>query len=106
MNDDSSFGYSPTKGLLATREYIANERNIEWAVQITADDILFFNGLGDAISTIYTYLHEDARVIGPNPAYSTHSSAEAAHAGSRHITYRLDPKITGILILLIFANKL
>jgi aspartate/methionine/tyrosine aminotransferase len=30
--------------------------------------------------------------MGPNPAYSTHSSAEAAHAGSAHITYRLDPK--------------
>jgi aspartate/methionine/tyrosine aminotransferase len=30
-------------------------------------------------------------VIGPNPAYSTHSSAEAAHASSPHITYRLDP---------------
>jgi aspartate/methionine/tyrosine aminotransferase len=30
-------------------------------------------------------------VIGPNPAYSTHSSAEASHANSPHITYRLDP---------------
>ncbi len=92
LHDNSSFGYSPTKGLLATREYIAKERNLEGAVQISADDILFFNGLGDAISTIYSYLHEGARVIGPNPAYSTHSSAEATHAGSRHITYRLDPK--------------
>lgn len=90
-NDNSSFGYSPTKGLLATREYIARERNIEGGVQITADDILFFNGLGDAISTIYNYLNKDSRVIGPNPAYSTHSSAEAAHAGAPHITYLLDP---------------
>jgi hypothetical protein len=32
------------------------------------------------------------RVIGPNPAYPTHSSAEAAHAGNEHITYSLDPK--------------
>lgn len=92
INDNSSYGYSPTKGLLATREYIAHERNIEGGVQITPDDILFFNGLGDSISTIYNNLHESARVIGPNPAYSTHSSAEAAHSGSPHITYRLDPK--------------
>lgn len=92
INDNTSFGYSPTKGLLATREYIAHERNIEGGVQITSDDILFFNGLGDAISTIYNYLHKSARVIGPNPAYSTHSSAEAAHSGAPHITYRLDPK--------------
>jgi alanine-synthesizing transaminase len=91
-NDDSSFAYSPTKGLLATREYIARERNLEGGVQITTDDILFFNGLGDAISTVYSYLNKGARVIGPNPAYSTHSSAEAAHSGSPHLTYRLDPK--------------
>lgn len=91
LNDNSSFAYSPTMGLAATREYIAYERNIEGGVQITPEDILFFNGLGDAISTIYNYLHKDARVIGPNPAYSTHSSAEASHAGSPHITYRLDP---------------
>ena len=92
INDNSSYGYSPTKGLLATRKYIAHERNIEGGAQITPDDILFFNGLGDAISTIYNYLHKSARVIGPNPAYSTHSSAEAAHSGSPHITYRLNPK--------------
>jgi len=91
-NDNTSYGYSPTKGLLATREYIAHERNIEGGAQITSDDILFFNGLGDAISTIYNYLHKSARVIGPNPAYSTHSSAEAAHSSSPHITYRLNPK--------------
>lgn len=90
-NDNSCFGYSPTKGLLETREYIAYERNIEGGAQITPDDILFFNGLGDAISKIYNYLNRNARVLGPNPAYSTHSSAEAAHAGSPHITYRLDP---------------
>jgi aspartate/methionine/tyrosine aminotransferase len=92
INDNTSFGYSPTKGLLATREYIARERNIEGGAQIIPDDILFFNGLGDAISTVYNYLHKSARVIGPNPAYSTHSSAEAAHSGSPHITYRLNPK--------------
>jgi aspartate/methionine/tyrosine aminotransferase len=91
-NDNLSFAYSPTKGLLATREYIAYERNLEGGAQITAEDILFFNGLGDAIATVYNYLNKNARVIGPNPAYSTHSSAEAAHAGSAHITYRLDPK--------------
>jgi len=90
-NDDSSYSYSPTRGLLATREYIAKERNLEEGIQIKPDDILFFNGLGDAISKVYTYLNSKARVIGPNPAYSTHSSAEAGHADSPHITYKLDP---------------
>ncbi|NQV88662.1 MAG: pyridoxal phosphate-dependent aminotransferase [Parcubacteria group bacterium] len=91
-NDNLSYGYSPTKGLLQTREYIAYERNIEGGAQIVPDDILFFNGLGDAISNVYTYLNKKARIIGPNPAYPTHSSAEAGHAGSPHITYKLDPE--------------
>ncbi|HEY9236058.1 MAG TPA: pyridoxal phosphate-dependent aminotransferase [Phenylobacterium sp.] len=90
--EDLSFAYSPTKGLDETRAYIAYERNLEGGIQITPDDLLFFNGLGDAISTIYGALHPTARVIGPNPAYPTHSSAEAAHAGAPHITYRLDPE--------------
>ena len=91
MNDNSSFGYSPTKGELKTREYITNMRNKEGGAQITVEDILFFNGLGDAISTVYTYLNRFARVLGPSPAYSTHSSAEASHAKSPHITYELNP---------------
>jgi aspartate/methionine/tyrosine aminotransferase len=90
--EDLSFAYSPTKGLAEARSYIARERNLEGGIQITPEDILFFNGLGDAISTIYGALHPRARVIGPNPAYPTHSSAEAAHAGAPHITYRLDPE--------------
>ncbi|KKT81970.1 MAG: aminotransferase [Candidatus Yonathbacteria bacterium RBG_16_43_6] len=90
-SDDKSFAYSPTKGLLETREFLAKRRNALGGVQITAEDILFFNGLGDAISKVYTYLNPSARVIGPNPAYSTHSSSEGAHSGSAHITYRLNP---------------
>jgi alanine-synthesizing transaminase len=90
--EDLSFAYSPTKGLEDTRAYIAHERNLEGGIQITPEDILFFNGLGDAISTLYGALHPAARVIGPNPAYPTHSSAESAHAGAPHITYRLDPQ--------------
>lgn len=90
-HDDLSYGYSPTKGVLATREYIAGVRNKEGGVQITPDDILFFNGLGDAIATVYTYLNRHSRVLGPSPAYSTHSSAESAHAESSHLTYCLNP---------------
>lgn len=92
LDNDATYAYSPTKGLLATREYIAKERNLEGGIQITADDILFFNGLGDAISKIYKNLHPDVRVIGPNPAYPTHSSAEAAHSDRPHITYSLNPE--------------
>jgi aspartate/methionine/tyrosine aminotransferase len=92
VNEDVSWGYSPTKGVLGTREYLAERRNTEDGVQISADDILFFNGLGDAIQTMFMYLHPSSRVLGPNPAYSSHSSAEAAHAKSEHLTYDLLPE--------------
>lgn len=91
LSDDSAFAYSPTKGLLETRQFISDLRRREAGVALDPEDILFFNGLGDAISIAYTYLNRAARVIGPNPAYPTHSSAEAAHAGAHHITYNLNP---------------
>jgi aspartate/methionine/tyrosine aminotransferase len=91
LKEDKTYAYSPTMGLLETREYITKERNLEGGIQITPNDTLFFNGLGDAISKLYRSLHPAARVIGPNPAYPTHSSAESANADSPHFTYPLDP---------------
>ncbi|MFA6835611.1 MAG: aminotransferase, partial [Fibrobacteraceae bacterium] len=78
VQKNPSYGYCPSKGILETREFLANETNKLGGVQITAEDILFFNGLGDAIATIYGLLSMTTRIIGPSPAYSTHSSAEAA----------------------------
>lgn len=88
---DSTYGYCPTKGVLSTREFVANQTNMRGHVQIDVEDILFFNGLGDAISKIFGFLKRTARVIVPTPSYSTHSSAEAAHAGHSPLTYILDP---------------
>ncbi len=88
--NSASYGYSPTKGLQAAREFIAADRSKQGTV-LLAEDILFFNGLGDAINKVYTWLNPDARVLGPNPAYPTHSAIEAAHGRSDHLTYKLDP---------------
>lgn len=90
--DGKNYAYSPTQGLLDTRTYIAKERNLEDGIQITPNDILFYNGLGDAISHVYRNLHPRARIIGPDPAYPTHASHEAAHASKPPLTYALDPK--------------
>ena len=79
-SQDKSYGYTHSKGELSTREFLADKTNAKNGVQITAEDVLFFNGLGDAIAKVYQYLNISSRVIGPSPAYSTHSSAEAAHA--------------------------
>lgn len=87
-----AWGYCDTAGVPEIREFLAanvNER--AGGVQITSDDIMFFNGLGDAVAKVYGFLRREARILGPSPAYSTHSSAEAAHSGYNHVTYALDP---------------
>jgi len=92
LQEDNSYGYSHSKGLPATRQFLAELTNDRGGVSITPEDITFFNGLGDAIAKIYQYLLPTSRVIGPSPAYSTHSSAEAAHANHEPITYNLAPE--------------
>lgn len=91
-DEPSSWGYCDTAGEPSVREFLAAcVNNRPDGVRISADDILFFNGLGDAVAKVYGFLRREARVLGPSPAYSTHSSAEAAHSGYEHVTYDLDP---------------
>lgn len=90
--DPKSWGYCNTAGVLETREFLANQVNERGGVKITPDEINFYNGLGDAVAKVYGLLRREARILGPSPAYSTHSSAEAAHSGYSHTTYQLDPK--------------
>jgi alanine-synthesizing transaminase len=90
--ENMSYAYCPTKGVLETRQFLAKKNNALAGVQITPEDILFCNGLGDAISKVYQYLDPGARVIGPSPGYSTHSSAEGGHASQPPITYKLNPE--------------
>jgi len=101
--DDLSYAYSDTEGIWETREFLANlvnkrpEQNplgplASPCAPVTAEDIIFFNGLGDAVARVFGFLRREARVLGPSPAYSTLSSAEAAHSGYDHLTYRLDPE--------------
>ncbi len=92
VKDDATYGYCHSKGEFATRTFLAGRTNAMGGAQITENDILFFNGLGDAINKVYQFLTHSARVIGPSPAYSTHSSAEAAHANKSPIMYKLDPE--------------
>lgn len=91
VQDDKSYGYAHSMGQLSTRQFIADETNKLPGAKITAQDVLFFNGLGDGIATFYQFIEPTARIIGPSPAYSTHSSGEAAHSNSEPLTYQLDP---------------
>ncbi|MDZ7724045.1 MAG: pyridoxal phosphate-dependent aminotransferase [candidate division KSB1 bacterium] len=89
---DQTYSYVDTQGTPSTRKFLADIVNERGGCQITPDDIIFFNGLGDAVTRLFGFLKREARVIGPSPAYSTHSSAEAAHSGYEHLTYELDPQ--------------
>ena len=92
LRNNLTYSYAHSKGEPETREFLAARTNALGGVQISAEDILFFNGLGDAIAKLYQYILPTSRVIGPSPAYSTHSSAEAAHANDEPLTYNLDPQ--------------
>ncbi|MDR0879035.1 MAG: pyridoxal phosphate-dependent aminotransferase, partial [Treponema sp.] len=96
--EDLSYAYSETEGARESREFLAelvNKRpklaDCADPARVNSEDILFFNGLGDAVAKVFGFLRREARVLGPSPAYSTLSSAEAAHSGYEHLTYRLDP---------------
>lgn len=91
MQDDMAFAYSPTKGVDETREFLAAKCNAKGGAQITANDIIFFNGLGDAIARSYSSIRVDARIIMPEPTYSTHLLAEVLHASFPPNTYRMNP---------------
>lgn len=91
LKKDCNFAYSPTKGMEETREYLAEKVNQRGKTQITKEDIIFFNGLGDAIARSYSAIRLDARIIMPEPTYSTHFLAEVLHASFPPNTYRMNP---------------
>lgn len=91
LREDTTYGYSPTKGMDETRVFLADMVNRRGRTQITPDNILFFNGLGDAIARAYGAIRVDARIIMPEPTYSTHLLAEVLHASFPPNTYRMNP---------------
>ena len=89
--DDNSYAYSPTQGNNEAIEFLVKENNGRGGAQITKDDVIFFNGIGDAIARSYSALRVDARIIMPEPTYSTHLLAEVLHASFPPNSYRMNP---------------
>ena len=87
VREDRTYAYSPTKGDLEARRFILEHYSDPRIC--TVEDIVFFNGLGEAINKIFSNLPATARVIGPNPTYPSHATAEAMHHGGHHLTYDL-----------------
>ena len=86
---NDSWGYCHTRGVLETREFICDLTNRRGGAQITPDDIIFFNGLGDAIAKVYGCLRPETRILMPSPTYTTHTLGEAGHAHAAPILFRL-----------------
>ena len=61
--ENSTYSYCNSKGDPATRKFLADRTNALGGAQISPEDILFFSGLGDAISTFYQY----SASSGPRP---------------------------------------
>ncbi len=87
----SSWAYCPTRGVLETREFLAAEVNKRGGARITPDDLLFVNGIADAVDKVYDMIRRDVRVIMPTPCYSTHSSNEAKRGEYTKLFFHLDP---------------
>jgi alanine-synthesizing transaminase len=87
VKQDRVYAYSPTKGDLLARRFVID--HFSDARICSEEDVIFFNGLGDAINKLFSTLPASARVIGPNPTYPSHATAEAIHHGGSHLTYPL-----------------
>lgn len=90
--DNETWGYCHTRGILKTREFICKTTNKREGAQITPEDIIFFNGLGDAIAKIYGCLAPEARVLMPAPSYTTHTLGEIGHSNSPSLHFKLNPE--------------
>lgn len=92
LAENRSWAYSPSRGVDATREFIAAQRSQDGGAMIGPDDILFVNGIADAVDKIYDLVRKDARIIMPTPCYPTHSSNEAKRSEYDYLFFRLDPR--------------
>ncbi len=93
VTEDRVYAYSPTKGDVLARRFVIE--HFSDSRICSEEDVIFFNGLGDAINKIFSTLPASARVIGPNPTYPSHATAEAIHHGGSHITYPLQLENSG-----------
>ncbi len=86
-----TYAYTDTRGDAQARHFVAAQLPDD--VHCDPDkDILFFNGLGEAINRLFNNLPQEARVLVPCPTYPTHATAERVHAGKPFIGYQLLPE--------------
>ena len=92
LDSDASWAYCPSKGVNEARDFLAAEVNKRGGAQVTPEDILFVNGIADAVDKVYDLVRRDARILMPSPCYPTHSSNEWKRGDYPRLVYHLDPK--------------
>ena len=90
ISKDEIYAYTDSRGDIVTRQYVLDNFSDKNVCKL--DDIIFFNGLGEAINKIFNNLPRETRVLVPSPTYPSHATAEAMHAGCSFISYQLDPE--------------
>lgn len=91
LDDQKAWAYCPSRGVNAAREFLAAEINRRGGAQVTGEDILFVNGIADAVDKVYDLVRRDARILMPSPCYPTHSSNEWKRGDYPLLLYHLDP---------------
>ena len=91
VRENKSWAYGPSKGVDEARDFVARRNNARGGAQITPEEVCFYNGVGDAVSKLYSFLNRKARVLCPSPSYSIHATYEAYHTGKHPLLFHLDP---------------
>ena len=90
--EDTAFGYAHSRGNPQVRKWVV-ELSKKLCPMSTLDYeyVLFTNGLGAAIASLYQMMPGGARYLEPSPTYPSHASMESFNAGEEPLFYKLNP---------------
>lgn len=89
---DAAFGYAHSRGNPQVRKWVVElSRKLCPTSTLDYEYVLFTNGLGAAIASLYQMMPAGARYLEPSPTYPSHASMESFNAGEEPLFYRLNP---------------
>ena len=90
---DAVFGYSHSRGNPDVRKWVVElSRKLCPGSKLEYEYVLFTNGLGAAIASLYQMMPKGARFLEPSPTYPSHASMESFNAQAEPLFYRLNPQ--------------
>lgn len=89
---DAAFGYAHSRGNPQVRKWVVElSKKLCPTSTLDYEYVLFTNGLGAAIASLYQMMPAGARYLEPSPTYPSHASMESFNAGEEPLFYRLNP---------------